>query len=199
MDSHVITVRTGDRPAVNDVTAEAQAFVDAYAHGGDGLLHVFVPHATAGIAIIETGAGSDDDHESVDLSAAAHRIADALRPGPLTTAALREIVGNKSEYERGIGELNRALLVTSGGVEPQRSGWPAGVVELTCRAFTVGGGPDRRRATRHFLDALTGATARDLSRAFGWPAATARAELDGLVAAGHAVFVDGVYRGLSPQ
>jgi len=145
------------------------------------------------------GAGSDDDHESVDLSAAAHRIADALRPGPLTTAALREIVGNKSEYERGIGELNRALLVTSGGVEPQRSGWPAGVVELTCRAFTVGGGPDRRRATQHFLDALTGATARDLSRAFGWPAATARAELDGLVAAGHAVFVDGAYRGLSPQ
>jgi secondary thiamine-phosphate synthase enzyme len=61
MDSHVITVRTGDRPAVNDVTAEAQAFVDAYAHGADGLLHVFVPHATAGIAIIETGAGSDDD------------------------------------------------------------------------------------------------------------------------------------------
>jgi secondary thiamine-phosphate synthase enzyme len=61
MDSHVITVRTGDRPAVNDITAEAQAFVEAYAHGGDGLLHVFVPHATAGIAIIETGAGSDDD------------------------------------------------------------------------------------------------------------------------------------------
>ena len=27
----------------------------------DGLLHVFVPHATAGLAIIETGAGSDDD------------------------------------------------------------------------------------------------------------------------------------------
>ena len=61
MDSDVITVRTGDRPAVNDITAEAQAFVDAYAHGGDGLLHVFVPHATAGIAIIETGAGSDVD------------------------------------------------------------------------------------------------------------------------------------------
>ena len=28
---------------------------------GDGLLHVFVPHATAGLAIIETGSGSDDD------------------------------------------------------------------------------------------------------------------------------------------
>jgi secondary thiamine-phosphate synthase enzyme len=43
---------------VRDLTAEAQAFV---AGRGDGLLHVFVPHATAGVAIIETGAGSDDD------------------------------------------------------------------------------------------------------------------------------------------
>ena len=140
------------------------------------------------------GAGSDDDHESADLSAAAHRIADALRPGPLSTAALREIVGNKSQYERAIGELNRALLVTSGGVEPQRSGWPAGIVELTCRAFTVGGGLDRSNAALSFLGALTGATARDLSRAYGWPVATARAELDGLVTAGQAVLVDGVYR-----
>ncbi len=61
MESHVITVRTGSRPAVKDITTEAQAFVDAYAAGGDGLLHVFVPHATAGVALIETGAGSDDD------------------------------------------------------------------------------------------------------------------------------------------
>ena len=28
---------------------------------GDGLLSVFAPHATAGVAIIETGAGSDGD------------------------------------------------------------------------------------------------------------------------------------------
>ena len=58
MRSQVITVETGRRPAVRDVTAEAQQFVSDEA---DGLLHVFVPHATAGIAIIETGAGSDDD------------------------------------------------------------------------------------------------------------------------------------------
>jgi secondary thiamine-phosphate synthase enzyme len=56
--SDVITVETGRRPAVRDVTAEAQQFV---AGEGDGLLHVFVPHATAGVAIIETGAGSDED------------------------------------------------------------------------------------------------------------------------------------------
>src|ERR671910_1156746 len=58
MRSEVITVETGGRPAVRDVTAEAQQFV---AREGDGLLHVFVPHATAGIALIETGSGSDDD------------------------------------------------------------------------------------------------------------------------------------------
>ena len=54
----MLTVRTGGRPAVRDITAECASFV----HGaGDGLLHVFVPHATAGLALIETGAGSDDD------------------------------------------------------------------------------------------------------------------------------------------
>jgi secondary thiamine-phosphate synthase enzyme len=58
MRTEVITVRTGNRPAVRDITREAARFVESE---GDGLLHVFVPHATAGLAIIETGAGSDDD------------------------------------------------------------------------------------------------------------------------------------------
>jgi secondary thiamine-phosphate synthase enzyme len=58
MRSEVITVGTGNRPTVRDITAEAAAFVQG---AGDGLLHVFVPHATAGIALIETGAGSDED------------------------------------------------------------------------------------------------------------------------------------------
>jgi secondary thiamine-phosphate synthase enzyme len=58
MESKLITVRTGSRPVVRDITSEASSFVSGK---GDGLLHVFVPHATAGVAIIETGAGSDDD------------------------------------------------------------------------------------------------------------------------------------------
>jgi secondary thiamine-phosphate synthase enzyme len=58
MRTAVITVRTGSRPVVRDITGEAAQFCDGQ---GDGLLHVFVPHATAGLAIIETGAGSDDD------------------------------------------------------------------------------------------------------------------------------------------
>jgi secondary thiamine-phosphate synthase enzyme len=59
--TETLTIRTGGRPAVRDITAECASFVADRAPGGDGLLHVFVPHATAGLAIIETGAGSDDD------------------------------------------------------------------------------------------------------------------------------------------
>jgi len=61
MHSDVISVHTGSQDAVLDLTARCQSYVDDAAAGGDGLLHVFVPHATAGIAVIETGAGSDDD------------------------------------------------------------------------------------------------------------------------------------------
>ena len=58
MRSETVSVRTGGTEVVRDLTSECAAFVrDA----GDGLLHVFVPHATAGLAILETGAGSDDD------------------------------------------------------------------------------------------------------------------------------------------
>jgi secondary thiamine-phosphate synthase enzyme len=60
MRSEVVTIRTGARATVRDITAEAERFLGG-AEPGDGLLHVFVPHATAGLAIIETGAGSDDD------------------------------------------------------------------------------------------------------------------------------------------
>lgn len=53
-----LQVRTGGEDVVLDLTSDCADFVR---DEGDGLLHVFVPHATAGLAIIETGAGSDDD------------------------------------------------------------------------------------------------------------------------------------------
>ncbi|MBC6465104.1 secondary thiamine-phosphate synthase enzyme YjbQ [Actinomadura alba] len=59
MRTTVINVATGGREAVFDITAECEKF--AASAGGDGLLHVFVPHATAGVALIELGAGSDTD------------------------------------------------------------------------------------------------------------------------------------------
>src|SRR3954452_1322456 len=59
VDTTTFTVSTGRQETVLDVTARCEAF--ARELGGDGLLHVFVPHATAGLAIIETGSGSDPD------------------------------------------------------------------------------------------------------------------------------------------
>jgi secondary thiamine-phosphate synthase enzyme len=58
MDSELLSVRTGDCEVVHDLTRDCAAFVRGR---GDGLLHVFVPHATAGLAVLETGAGSDAD------------------------------------------------------------------------------------------------------------------------------------------
>ncbi|MFD3610039.1 YjbQ family protein [Streptomyces atroolivaceus] len=59
--THLLSVTTGRTETVTDLTADCEQFLTRTARGGDGLLNVFVPHATAGIAILETGAGSDDD------------------------------------------------------------------------------------------------------------------------------------------
>ncbi|GAB3233875.1 secondary thiamine-phosphate synthase enzyme YjbQ [Glycomyces halotolerans] len=61
-DFHTTTlqVRTGSGEAVQDLTGECESFLSD-SGAGDGLLNVFVPHATAGVAIIETGSGSEAD------------------------------------------------------------------------------------------------------------------------------------------
>jgi secondary thiamine-phosphate synthase enzyme len=59
MRSAEVQVRTGGSEVVHDLGAEIEAFLAD--EDGDGLLHVWVPHATAGLAVLETGAGSDDD------------------------------------------------------------------------------------------------------------------------------------------
>jgi secondary thiamine-phosphate synthase enzyme len=60
MHTEQIRIQTGSREGVYDLTKDCHAFLDRVAVG-DGLLHVWVPHATAGLAVIETGAGSDAD------------------------------------------------------------------------------------------------------------------------------------------
>ena len=57
MDSDVLEIDSSRRRIV-DLTEKVRKFCAAHE---DGLCNVFVPHATAGVAIIETGAGSDDD------------------------------------------------------------------------------------------------------------------------------------------
>src|SRR5258708_16347091 len=61
MKTQIIRVHTGRRDTVYDITGPCADFAREASAGGDGLLHVFVPHATAGVAGIELGAGSDRD------------------------------------------------------------------------------------------------------------------------------------------
>jgi secondary thiamine-phosphate synthase enzyme len=58
MERRELELTTGAR-RITDVTHACAGFAGDV--GGDGLLHVFLPHATAGLALLETGAGSDDD------------------------------------------------------------------------------------------------------------------------------------------
>jgi secondary thiamine-phosphate synthase enzyme len=61
MKTTTFRLRTGGTDRIADITGQCAEFARQASDGGDGLLHVFVPHATAGIAIMELGAHSDDD------------------------------------------------------------------------------------------------------------------------------------------
>jgi secondary thiamine-phosphate synthase enzyme len=57
VDSEVFEFETGKRRFI-DLTDTVRRYCTKR---GDGLCHVFVPHATAGLALIELGSGSEDD------------------------------------------------------------------------------------------------------------------------------------------
>lgn len=61
MDTTTLEIRTGDGFTTVDLTGRVSDWV---AGRGDGLCHVFVPHATAGVALFETGAGTEQDVET---------------------------------------------------------------------------------------------------------------------------------------
>ncbi|MGW0547715.1 secondary thiamine-phosphate synthase enzyme YjbQ [Streptomyces sp. Wb2n-11] len=67
--TRILNIATGSDETVADLTQECEQFLRQAARGRDGLLNIFVPHATAGVAILETGAGSD-----TDLLAALHTL-----------------------------------------------------------------------------------------------------------------------------
>jgi len=61
MKTTTFRLRTAGSESVTDITARCAAFAREASDGGDGLLNIFVPHATAGLAVMELGAGSDVD------------------------------------------------------------------------------------------------------------------------------------------
>jgi hypothetical protein len=121
------------------------------------------------LAALYRGGGDIDDHLAFELSPAAHEIAAALvLSGAMTTAALREVVGDKARYDKAMTELQRNLLVTAAGTQEQRAGWPHSTIDLTCRLFDVGDRHDPRRAAELFATTMIEASPRELARAFGW-------------------------------
>ena len=61
METRELNVSTGHGRGLSDLTAACAAYLREVAHGADGLLHVFAPHATAGLVVMELGAGSEPD------------------------------------------------------------------------------------------------------------------------------------------
>ena len=61
METRELAVESGRTAGLTDLTAACTGFLAEVADGADGLLTVFVPHATAGVVVVELGAGSDAD------------------------------------------------------------------------------------------------------------------------------------------
>jgi secondary thiamine-phosphate synthase enzyme len=61
VESREIAVDTSNRPGIRDLTPACESFLGSVAGDLDGLLNVFVPHATAGLLIMELGSGSEAD------------------------------------------------------------------------------------------------------------------------------------------
>ena len=150
-------------------------------------------------------AGQPDDFRQAPLGEEARRIAETLlSSGPLPTAVLRQAVGLQGRrggvrFSAAVVQLGRTLVCTSFGTEQVGAGWPSVVLELTARAFDLGGRePDeaarRLRVARRFLDPMLETSVRELAIVFGWPPAAAHAALDALVDCGEAVLEAGAYR-----
>jgi secondary thiamine-phosphate synthase enzyme len=60
MDTRELSFETGNEARVVDLTGECARFLDEIG-AADGLLTVFAPHATAGVVVVELGAGTEDD------------------------------------------------------------------------------------------------------------------------------------------
>lgn len=126
MDTIELHVHNGDR-VVTDLTTEVERFC---ASRGDGLVNVFAPHATAGLALIETGAGSD-----LDLAATLHALlprdeeryrhrhgteghgADHVLPAIVSPSLVVPVIGG----HLALGTWQSIVLVDTNGDNPQRT------------------------------------------------------------------------------
>ncbi|MDT0446399.1 secondary thiamine-phosphate synthase enzyme YjbQ [Streptomyces johnsoniae] len=124
----VLHITTGTSEAVTDLTRDCESFLAEAASGADGLFNIFVPHATAGVAILETGAGSDDDLLSAlrDLLPADNRWRhrhgapghgrDHVLPALVAPHATLPVLGGRLQ----LGTWQSICLVDTNGDNPDR-------------------------------------------------------------------------------
>jgi len=120
-----LRVDTGAR-LVTDITDAVARFVSG---AGDGLVNVFAPHATAGVALMETGSGSEADlHEALDRllprdDRYTHRHgsrghgADHLLPALVPPSLVIPVDGGRL----ALGTWQRVVLVDPNGDNPRRT------------------------------------------------------------------------------
>jgi secondary thiamine-phosphate synthase enzyme len=124
MDSQVLRLDTAKR-IITDLTRSIRQFCSGR---GDGLCHVFVPHATAALALIETGSGSEqdlvellgrllprDDRYTHHHGSAGHG-ADHLLPALLSPSALLPVLGGELQ----LGVWQSVVLVDTNPDNPDR-------------------------------------------------------------------------------
>lgn len=128
MDTREVPVQTGSRRGVFDLTDACAGFLSEVAAGRDGLLHVFVPHATAGLALVELGSGSDADlMEAVDrllprddrwrhAHGSRGHGADHVLPAFLAPSLVLPVVGGSLQ----LGTWQSVTLVDPNGDNPRR-------------------------------------------------------------------------------
>ncbi|MGH9007990.1 MAG: secondary thiamine-phosphate synthase enzyme YjbQ [Acidimicrobiales bacterium] len=124
MESEVLSVETGAR-RVTDLTDAVRRFCVSR---GDGLCHVFVPHATAGLALIELGSGSERDLDDLlerllprdDRYAHRHGSkghgADHLLPAIVSPSVVLPV----ADGEVLLGTWQSVVLVDTNGDNPRR-------------------------------------------------------------------------------
>lgn len=125
METTVLSLQTNDR-LVTDLTPDLSEFCRGR---GDGLAHVFVPHATAGVAIMETGAGSEPDLDATlerllplaDFYQHRHGSRGHGRDHVVPAFISPSITIPVIDSRLALGTWQSVVLVDSNGDNPQRS------------------------------------------------------------------------------
>ncbi|MFZ1653372.1 MAG: YjbQ family protein [Candidatus Nanopelagicales bacterium] len=125
METTLLSLQTNER-LVTDLTNELSEFCRGR---GEGLAHVFVPHATAGVAIMETGAGSEPDLDATlerllplaDIYQHRHGSRGHGRDHVVPAFISPSITIPVIDSRLALGTWQSVVLVDSNGDNPQRS------------------------------------------------------------------------------